>query len=462
MRYVKQAIKMMLMKLRRKIIVFATAPLVLALCIMALTVQYQATTLAKMQNEVIQKPYLASKEAELKSYVDLAKHAIAPIYESGRKDIAAMDEAKAVLARLDYGGDGYFFVYDLEGKLLVHPRRPYLVGENRLDYRDLNGFPTIQQLISTAQQGGGFVTYATEKPSTKVHVRKLTYVIPLPNWGWVLGTGIYLDDVDEVLTDLDAQIWNNNFYTMCWIGAIAFLGVAIVIASGLVLNIRERRSTLEEERARVAREFHGDICQRLLSNRLQAEGGLLQMAGIPERYASAQSKFENVVAELNNIMGDIRQIAHDLYPGKTGSGNGSRLIAILRQLAQDMSSTAISVDFTSACKEEDLPEHINKPLYEVAQDALTNVVKHSGGSHACMHLEADKYRAVLTISDNGRGFDPDRINSDPTFGMGLRNMESRLKDVRGNRQISSTSSGTTIIATIPLSFWHYFWSKLKS
>ena len=38
-----------------------------------------------------------------------------------------MDEAKAVLARLDYGGDGYFFVYDLKGKLLVHPRRPYLV-----------------------------------------------------------------------------------------------------------------------------------------------------------------------------------------------------------------------------------------------------------------------------------------------------------------------------------------------
>ena len=54
---------MMLMKLRRKIIVFATAPLILALGIMAFTVQYQATTLAKMQNEVIQKAYLASKEA---------------------------------------------------------------------------------------------------------------------------------------------------------------------------------------------------------------------------------------------------------------------------------------------------------------------------------------------------------------------------------------------------------------
>jgi two-component system NarL family sensor kinase len=448
------------MKLRRKIIVFATVPLVLALGIIAFTVQYQATTLAKLQNEVIQNPYIASKEAELKSYVDLARHAIAPIYESGRKDIAAMDEAKAVLARLDYGGDGYFFVYDLKGKLLVHPRRPYLVGENRWDYRDLNGFPTIQQLISTAQQGGGFVTYATEKPSTKMHVRKLTYVIPLPNWGWVLGTGIYLDDVDEVLTNLDAQTWNNNFYTMCWIGAIAFLGVAVVIASGLVLNIRERRSALEEERTRVARELHDDICQRLASLGLQAATGTIQMAGMPERYVPAQNTLKRIAAELSNILGDIRKIAHDLYPGKIGSGTGSSLTASLRQLAHDTNSDATSVDFSSAGNVEDLPDLVNKTLYGVAQGALRNVMDHAGASRASMHLEANKCRVRLTISDNGRGFDQGRVDSDPTFGMGLRSMESRLKDVRGNLQISSTSSGTTVIATVPLSFLYYFWSTL--
>jgi two-component system NarL family sensor kinase len=447
---------MVLMKLRRKIIVFATAPLVLALCTMALTVQYQATTLAKMQNEVIQKPYLASKEAELRSYVDLAKHAIAPIYESGRKDIAAMDEAKAILARLDYGSDGYFFVYDLEGKLLMHPRRPYLVGENRLDYRDLNGFPTIQQLISTAQQGGGYVTYATEKPSTKMHVRKLTYVIPMPNWGWVLGTGIYLDDVDEVLTDLEAQIWNNNFYTMCWIGAIAFLGVAIIIASGLVLNIRERRSTLEEERARVARELHDDICQRLASLGLQAATGIIQMAGMPERYAHAQNTLKQIAVELNNVLGDVRKIAHDLDMGKIGPD----LALALRRLADGMKSDATFIHFASTGNTEGLSDSVNKALYGFAQGALRNVMEHADASLASMHLEVNRWLVRLTISDNGRGFDPDRINSDPTFGMGLRSMESRLKDVRGNLQVSSTSSGTTVIATIPLSFLHYFWSKL--
>src|SRR5678815_1173284 len=191
------------MKLRQKIIVFATVPLVLALCIIAFTVYHHATELSKAQQEVIQPAFRASKQAELKSYVTLARHSIAHLYESGRTDTAAMEEAKAILTRLDYSDDGYFFVYDLKGTLLVHSRRPELIGRNRLDYKDVNGYPTIQSLISRANEGGGYVQYATEKPTTKLPAIKLTYVIPLPEWGWAMGTGIYLDDVENALATVD-------------------------------------------------------------------------------------------------------------------------------------------------------------------------------------------------------------------------------------------------------------------
>ncbi|ARO87777.1 histidine kinase [Nitrosospira lacus] len=446
------------MKLRQKIIIFATVPLILALCIIAYAVYHHATELAKAQQEVIRQTYLASKEMELRSYVMLARHSIAHIYESGRKDAAAMDDAKAILARLDYGSDGYFFVYDLEGKLLVHPRRPHLIGLNRWDYKDLNGFPTIQQLISRARQGGGFVTYSTEKPSTRKPAVKLTHVIPLSDWGWVLGSGIYLDDVDEVLTNVEAQVWSNNFDTMRWIGVIAFLGVIVVIASGLVLNIRERRAAQAEERARVAGELHDDICQRLISARLQTETGIIQLTGMPEQFTPAQSTFERMAAELNNILGDIRKIAHDLYPGTIGSGPG--LTTSLRQLAHDMENIAASVEFTAGGDTDGLSGSVNKVLYRVAQEALKNVMKHAAASQASMRLEGGKHRVTLTIRDNGTGFDAGRIDSDPRFGMGLRNMKKRLGEVGGHLQINSTSSGTTVIATIPLSLLHYFLPRL--
>jgi hypothetical protein len=111
-------------RLRKKIILLALAPLILALVALAITVNTQSTELAKEQREVIEPAYLASKKAELRSYLMLAQYAIAPLYDSGRTDEAAEAEAKAILARMNYGEDGYFFVYDLQGTLLVHPILP--------------------------------------------------------------------------------------------------------------------------------------------------------------------------------------------------------------------------------------------------------------------------------------------------------------------------------------------------
>jgi two-component system NarL family sensor kinase len=147
------------MKLRHKIILFAVMPLVLALCAIALTVRHHAISLAQQEQEVIKPAYLASKEAELKNYVALATHAIAHLYKSGRTDAAAKNEAKAILEKLEYGDDGYFFVYDLQGTMLIHPRQQGWVGKNMWDFKDATGKLIIQSLISRAHAGGGFENF---------------------------------------------------------------------------------------------------------------------------------------------------------------------------------------------------------------------------------------------------------------------------------------------------------------
>src|SRR4051794_38165193 len=115
------------MKLRQKIILLAITPLILALCAIALGVWHQTSLLAQQQRASVEAAYLASKEAELKHYVALGMRSIADLYESGRHDTATLNEAKAILAKLDYGDDGYFFIYDLQGNNLMHPRQPDLV-----------------------------------------------------------------------------------------------------------------------------------------------------------------------------------------------------------------------------------------------------------------------------------------------------------------------------------------------
>lgn len=439
------------MKLRQKIIVFATVPLVLALCIIAFTVYHHATELSKAQQEVIQPAFRASKQAELKSYVTLARHSIAHLYESGRTDTAAMEEAKAILTRLDYSDDGYFFVYDLKGTLLVHSRRPELIGRNRLDYKDVNGYPTIQSLISRANEGGGYVQYATEKPTTKLPAIKLTYVIPLPEWGWAMGTGIYLDDVENALATVDTQVSSNNFDTMRWIGVIAFLGVVLVVVSGLVLSIRERHAARVEEQIRLAGELHDDICQRLVSAILLTKTGIIQL-GIPEQFMQAQHMFERAAAELNKILRDTRNLGLGLYSDITG------LMPSLRQLARDMQTGSTSIDFTAVGNTEDLSAAVNEVLFRTAQGALRNVMEHAAANQAWMRLEGGKRRVVLTIRDNGTGFDTNRLDTEPEFGMSLRNMEKRMEKIGGHLDINSTTSGTTITATAPISLLRYLFN----
>ena len=437
------------MKLRRKLILLALAPLVLVLCTVAGMVNHQSVELAKEQRDVIEPAYLASKQDELRSYVTLAQHAIAPLHGSGRTDEAAKAEAKAILTRMDYGRDGYYFVYDLHGTLLVHSRKPELIGVNRWNYRDINGYPTIEMLIRKAREGGGFVQYATEKPSTGKPATKLTYAVLLPNWGWVLGTGIYLDDVHGVLAKVDEQVAVNNYDTLLWIGVSASVGMTVIIACGLMLNIRGRREAQEKERAWLSSELHDSICQRLVAARFQANAGLIQLAGVPPAYAPAQSTFQDLDKDLKDVLRETREISHGLHPMIL---KDLGLLAALRQLVHDMENDAIVIHFRSRGSVERLPDSTGLIFYRLAQECLRNLRQHSQASRATLRLAGNRRAVRLTVWDNGIGFDARDPECSRMRGLGLYNMKARVEEASGRLTITSRPGSTKVTATIPHPF----------
>jgi two-component system NarL family sensor kinase len=144
------------MKLRQKFLFLAIAPLILALCAIAIAVRYQAVALGQQQRDTIQQAYLASKEAELKHYVTLATHSISHLVKSGRKDQATLDEAKRILSTLSFGDDGYFFVYDMQGNSLMHPRQPELVGQNLFMLRTRMATPPSSACWRAPAKGAGW------------------------------------------------------------------------------------------------------------------------------------------------------------------------------------------------------------------------------------------------------------------------------------------------------------------
>lgn len=449
------------MPLKLKILLLAAVPLLVTLGLIAATVLHQDRELARRERVLVEREYMSARQAELRHYVELAVSTIRPLYDSGRDDPAVREEAIRRLASLDYGHDGYFFVYDLQGTSLMHSRQPELVGRNLWELRDPQGRPTIQQLIEQAQRGGGYVDYLWRKPSTGQVAPKLGYVVALPRWNWMLGTGLYLDDIHATLGLLDQQVGANIRTTLAWIAGIAVLGVALISASGLLLNLSEHKvaetklrllarqvvQSQEDERARLARELHDGTSQTLVSAKLLIESAVdeLERGGAAKQPPGTLPK---ALARLNDTLVEVRRISHRLRPALLDTLG---LPAALEHLAREFGEHGTLVAEAVVEGEPiELPEEVKTVLFRVTQEALTNVAKHAKAHSVLIRLAFGDEGVSLAVNDDGRGFDVNAVMQHPTRGIGLRNMRERLATVGGRFEIHShVQGGTQLAAFVP-------------
>lgn len=448
------------MRLRTKIILLAVLPLVASLLLIALAIGYQERSLARREQVLVAEAYMDARRAELRHYVELASSTIRPLYETGRNDPGRRAEALKLLESLYYGEDGYFFVYDLHGKVLMHSRQPELEGRDLWELRDPRGRATIQDLIKVARTGGGYVDYLWRKPSSGQVVSKLGYVIALEDWDWMLGTGLYLDDIEATMRQFDREVRNNVATTLLWIAGIAALGVALISISGLLLNLSEQRvadaklrllamqvvQSQEDERARLARELHDGTSQTLVSTKLLIESAVADMQrGSP----APTGVLHKALARLNDTLVEVRDISHRLRPALLDTLG---LPAALQHLGGEFEEVArLEVGVSILGHPAELPEVAKTVLFRLAQEALTNIAKHAAASRVEIALEFRPDGGVgLRVSDNGQGFDIDAVNLDPRRGIGLRNMRERLASIGGDIEIESRPGfGTRIEARVP-------------
>jgi len=448
------------MRLKAKLLLLAAVPLVLALALIAAAMLHQQAELARREHALVQQEYMAARRAELRHYVELAVSTLKPLLATGRSDDAVRDEALKLLSSLDYGSDGYFFVYDLDGTVLMHSRQPELLGRNLWELRDPQGRPTIQQLLARAREGGGYVDYLWRKPSTGQLAPKLGYVVALPQWRWMVGTGLYLDDIEATVAQVDRRAEANIQATLLWIAGIACGGLALISLSGLWLNLSEHREadaklrllarqvvhSQEDERARLARELHDGTGQTLVSAKLLVESAVDQLER--ERESSAPPTLAKALARLNESLIEVRRISHRLRPAMLDTLG---LPAALQQLGREFGEHGrTQVEVQVQGEPVELPEEVNTVLFRVAQEALANIAKHAAAMQVRLVLRFAADGVALRIADDGRGFDLQAVQVDPRRGIGLRNMRERLASIGGRFEIHATpGSGTVLSAGVP-------------
>jgi len=129
------------------------------------------------------------------------------------------------------------------------------------------------------------------------------------------------------------------------------------------------------------------------------------------------------------------------------------LAAALEQLTRELgeeSGIEMQVETDAASRTAALPATVNTALFRIAQEALTNILRHAQASHATLAFFASATAVTLSIVDDGRGFDVERTQADARSGIGLRNMRERLDTLGGSLAIASQPGRTTVTATVPL------------
>jgi PAS domain S-box-containing protein len=203
-------------------------------------------------------------------------------------------------------------------------------------------------------------------------------------------------------------------------------------------------SAQEEERARIARELHDDFSQRLAL--LGIGLGQLWKKLLPAEVDERASVLE-MLRGTKEMSSDIHTLSHQLHSSKLEHVG---LVPALHGLCREISEKyKIEIRFTECECPRDIPKDVALCLFRVAQEALGNVIKHSGAKEAKVELGANASGISLRVSDQGNGFDPDTSN--PRAGIGLIGMSERLRLVGGRLLVKSEPHcGTEVLAEVPL------------
>jgi signal transduction histidine kinase len=340
----------------------------------------------------------------------------------------------------------------------------YSVGESFVGRGIVGGHVVMFESAARAAASLGLRILAGES-ATEIGLQPRTPPVSMFDWRQLQRWGISESDLppDSVVRYKELGFW--DLYKWPVIGVLALCSVeALLIVGLLVQRINRRRAerslqaserelrsltgrllqAQETERGRLARELHDDLNQNLALVSVELE--LLRQQP-PASPAQLGSQLADLLTKVKHLSSSVHNLSHQLHPAKLEQLG---LVAAVRSLCKELKqSYGVPIEFAHRDVPETLPQGANLCLYRIAQEALANVIKHSGAGQAAVELQGGASSIHLRIRDDGRGFDAGSAGR--KGGLGLVSVRERLQLVGGSLSIeSSPTGGTRIEATIPL------------
>jgi len=267
---------------------------------------------------------------------------------------------------------GYFFIYDQKGICMSLPPKQELQGKSLIDMKDENGVYLVKEMLKVAQNGGGFVNYVWPKPPSNEVKAKLSYARLIPGTNFMIGTGIYTDDIDTQKANIVTLMNQKIKPVLFWSGAVLVLFFVILVMPMVIILIRQLVKPLQQLQLIAQDLQQGKLAQRFQWNSKDEIGelsnSLNSMAEHLNGYAEQTKKIadgdltaEVIPASHDDILGnallqmttELRELVQQIQGASDQITSGSQQVADSSQvLSQGATESAAAVEEISSSMNE--------------------------------------------------------------------------------------------------------------
>lgn len=241
----------------------------------------------------------------------------------------AQEQALAVIKKIRYDRDDYFWVNDLQPVMLMHPMNPALDGQDLSGYKDPDNRQIFNEFVRIAtNDGAGFYNYRWPMPGARDPVGKISYVQQFKPWGWVLGTGVYIDDIQA---EFRTQTIKSTIIR------VVIIAIMVLLIVGIIRSITTPLRQVADALKNIA-SGDGDLTQTL-SYRGNDEVGELSSS-----FNTFTEKLRSVIVELQDTAKTLQQSSSELDKAAHDSLDSSeRQLQETEVIATSMNEVTYSV-----------------------------------------------------------------------------------------------------------------------
>jgi len=348
------------------------------------------------------------------------------------------------IQKIRYGNNAYFFIYNNKGNCLAHYKEEY-IGKNRINLQDKNGRFILQDLLNfTKKEGSGYISYiASIKTSEKIKSNdKISYVSLFKPWNWSIGTGFYLDNLNQLITQKKMTLEQNNdeaFLNILKISAITtliFILVSFYISKILSTMFTEYKqniqdeinNTLEKEKLLIQQSKMATMGEMLgsIAHQWKQPLSVISMSNGLLRYGKEDKDFldeeihneslDNIDTSVNNLSQTIDDFKNFFNPNKT---------RVLFKISDAIDDTINLISSQLSNNNIEVIKDIkNIELYgsqNELQQTLINLLKNAKEELEKIDLKEKRYIFItaktdekcisISIKDNANGIDDSIINN---------------------------------------------------